>query len=291
MSLNVCTDQLVLEIADPDQIVSLSNLSSDPRLSFLHDEAAKYPKNSGLAEEVFLAHPDIVVTGTYSLHNTALIVQKAGIPVEQFEYAQTLDTIAGDILRMGKILHHEDRAKALAEDFKEKLRRFRAMPRGKRPSAVVFEQNGVALGAGTLADSVLDAAGFRNLVAQQGYSGMVPYPLELLVRDKPDVVLVTHAYEKTPSLADEIARHPAIRALGSDTTGNVVPPGSWACGGAFTIEAVEALRRLRDTLSKPQEQFQQKCIAVLRPELRKGKEMEHLCDSGKTRSAPGGHAG
>jgi iron complex transport system substrate-binding protein len=82
---------------------------------------------------------------------------------------------------------------------------------------------------------------------------MVPYPLELLVRDKPDVVLVTHAYEKTPSLADEIARHPAIRALGSDTTGNVVPPGSWACGGAFTIEAVEALRRLRDTLAKPQE--------------------------------------
>ena len=57
-----------------------------------------------------------------------------------------------------------------------------------RPTAVIFGQNGVATGAGTLADSVLKAAGFRNLAAERGFSGMAPYPLELLIIDRPDVV-------------------------------------------------------------------------------------------------------
>jgi iron complex transport system substrate-binding protein len=70
MSLNVCTDQLAMQLAAPGQLVSVSFLASDPDMSAMAEEAKQYPKNRGMAEEVFLRHPDLVVTGTYSLHNT-----------------------------------------------------------------------------------------------------------------------------------------------------------------------------------------------------------------------------
>ena len=37
------------------------------------------------------------------------------------------------------------------------------------------------------------------------------------------------------------------------------------------------------------EQFQEKCEAVFRPELRKNKEIEHFRDSGKSGNALGNH--
>lgn len=251
MSLNVCTDQLVLGLADHDQIVSLSNLSEDPGLSFLRAKAAGYPKNRGLAEEVFVARPEIVVTGTYSLHTTTAVLNRLGVRVEEFAYAQTLDTIAADIRRMGVIVGQRTRAERIAVEFERELASFETIPPGRWPSVVVFEQNGIVLGAGTLADSILKAVGFRNLAAEQGYSGMVPYPLELLVKDRPDVVLVSRPYSDVPALADQITRHPAIAALGLIHDSDVVPSGSWSCGGPFTMEAVRALRRLRQSMIRP----------------------------------------
>ena len=248
MSLNVCTDQLVLALADPRRIVSLSVLSGEPDYSFLHAAAKPYPKNAGVAEEVFVARPDVVVTGTYSLHNTTQLLRHLGMRVEEFGYTQTLDTIAGDIRRMGAILGEEAGAEAMATTF-ERDRSTLTVPDGEpRPTAVIYGQNGVATGAGTLADSVLEAAGFRNLAAERGFSGMAPYPLELLITDRPDVVLLSAGIDEAPALADQVTRHPAIAASGAKAAIGIVPRGSWSCGGPFTLEAVRALRLLRDEI-------------------------------------------
>ena len=245
MSLNVCTDQLVMALADPQQIVSLSALSADPNLSYYAGASAGIAKNAGLAEEVFVARPDIVVTGTYSLHNTTELLLQLDIRVEEFDYAQTLDTIPAETRRMGAILGHAERGEALAAAFEAELAALRAEAPAMRPTVVVYGQNGVVLGADTLADTVLEAAGFRNLAAERGYSGMAPYPLELLIRDRPDVVLLSPPYADAPALADQFVRHPAITALHSVTRADVVPRGAWGCAGPFTIEAVRALAALR----------------------------------------------
>lgn len=248
MSLNVCTDQLVLALAEPSRIVSLSVLSGDRDYSYLHARATAYPKNAGIAEEAFVARPDVVVTGTYSLHNTTQLLRHLGARVEEFGYTQTLGTIASDIRRMGAILGEEARADAMAAAFERDLAALTVPADEPRPTAVIYGQNGVATGAGTLADSVLAAAGFRNLAAERGFSGMAPYPLELLVVDRPDVVLLSARVEDAPALADQVTRHPAIAASGATTATGIVPRGAWSCGGPFTLEAVRALRMLRDDI-------------------------------------------
>lgn len=249
MSLNVCTDQLVIELAGPGQIVSLSVLADDGALSFHHREAASFAKNRGLAEEVLAVRPDTVVTGTYSLHNTTELLGRLGVAVEEFDYTQALDTIPADIRRMGAILGQEEKAEAVAARFERDLAELRIEADDGAPTVLVYGQNGVAIGAGTLAHSVLEAAGLRNLAAERGVFGMAPYPLELVVWDRPDAVLLSEPLADAPSLADQIAAHPALAASGARLRTGLVPPGAWECGGSFTVEALRALRALRDEIA------------------------------------------
>ncbi|MBX3571235.1 MAG: ABC transporter substrate-binding protein [Mesorhizobium sp.] len=245
MSLNVCTDQLAMLLAAPGQLVSVSELASDPGLSFHSALAASYPHNRGLAEEVLVAKPDVVVTGAYSLHNTTPLLRRLGYRIEEFQYSQTLDTIPGEIRRMGMILGAESRAEGMAEAFESELSRIGSERCGTSPTAIAYDQNGIAMGAGSLVDSAMQAAGLRNIAAELGYSGMAPFPLELLVEKKPDIIVLPEPLAETPALADLIASHPAIRALGEGTLRIHLPRGSASCGGPFVIEAVKVLADAR----------------------------------------------
>jgi len=249
MSLNLCTDQLAMALAAPGQLVSVSFLARDPSLSSSYRVAEAYPVNHGSAEEVFLVRPDLVVTGTYSLHNTTALLKRLGFRVEEFGFVQTLDTIPGEIRRMGALLGRTAQAEALASRFETELAGIRAHQCAARPTALAYDQNGVALGRGTLADSVIEAAGFRNLAAEAGIAGMSPMPLETVVEEKPDIIITRAGEENAPSLGARVPYHPALRALEGTRIGPFVPRGAWSCGGPATLEAVKALDRLREEIA------------------------------------------
>ncbi|EKF20716.1 periplasmic binding protein [Nitratireductor pacificus pht-3B] len=248
MSLNVCTDQLAMTLAAPGQLVSVSFLAREPGLSMLHEEAKNYGANRGLAEEVFLQKPDLVVTGTYSLHNTTALLRRLSFAVEEFSFVQTLDTIPDEVRRMGALLGQEDKARAIADGFAKELADIERRQCDRRPTAVAYEQNGVALGSETLADSVITAAGFDNLAADLGVVGMSPFPVEQIVARRPDVI-ITRDPAGAPTLGAEIPRHPAISALPDTRVGAFVPEGSWSCGAPAVMEAVRALVRLREEIA------------------------------------------
>lgn len=245
MSLNVCTDQLAMLLAEPGQLVAVSELAADPHLAFHHRLAEDLPKNRGLAEEVFVTLPDLVVTGTYSLHNTTALLRRLGFRVEEFAYAQTLDSIPGEIRRMAKLLGVDARGEEMAAEFERGVDAAGADACEPAPTAIAYDQNGIAMGSGTLVDSVMRAVGLRNLAAELGYAGMTPMPLELLVEHRPDIVVLSEPIAETPALADQIMRHPALRALEDESLAVTLPRAFASCGGPFVIEAVKALASAR----------------------------------------------
>ena len=253
MSLNVCTDQLVLALTDRGQIVSLSNLADDASLSAAHEQAAEFPKNRGLAEEVFIARPDMVVTGTYSLHNTTALLRSQGIPVEEFGFAQEIGDVPGDLRRMGALIGQPERGEEHARRFEAVLEDLSVEAGPDAPTIVLYGQNGVATGSDTLGDSVLAAAGLRNLAAENGLVGMAPYALERLIADRPDVVIVSRPYADAPALADLLPSHPAILAAALVVGSEDIPDGALGCAGPATLGALEVLRALRDDLVRGRE--------------------------------------
>src|SRR3546814_20668453 len=62
VSMNMCADQLLIELADRGQIAALTELSRDPVLSFHADRAQSYPVADSSAEDVLMRRPALVVS-------------------------------------------------------------------------------------------------------------------------------------------------------------------------------------------------------------------------------------
>ena len=249
-SLNLCTDQLAMLLAAPGQLQSVSELATDPSLSVLHEQARQYPANRGLAEDVVAASPDLVVTGAWSARNATDLLRGLGYRVETFAPDLTLDGIRADIARMGKLMQREQQADGLLADFDAQLAKApdAACPASFRPSLLVYGPNGVTEGAGTLPDTVIEAAGFRNLGAGPGTGGMAFVSLENVIAMQPDVILLPAADPAAPALAQKLFNHPALKASGARIVRGAVDPALWTCGGPFTARAVTGLKQLRASL-------------------------------------------
>ncbi len=247
-SLNVCTDQLAMALAAPGQLKSVSALARDPMLSAMPEEAKAYPVNRGLAEEVFTLKPGLIVTGTFSLHNTTGLLRRLGFRVEEFDYSQSLGTIPADIRRMGQLMHRPDRAEEIATAFEQELAGLPPLACRRKPVAIAYGQRGIALGPGTLAHTVIEAAGFENLAATAGLDGMSPFPLELLVTSPPDLIILPGTTPGAPALADEALNHPVLKRLPGIVTASFSRAALWSCGGPFTLDALKELRALAKRL-------------------------------------------
>lgn len=245
VSINLCTDQLAMALAKPGQIVSVSRLARDPELSDMSEQADRLPVNNGQAEEIVPLRPDLVLAGRYTARATVALLRRLGWRVEEFAPARSFADIRADIERMGALLGRQQRASELVDAFDARLAALRkALPPGRTPLAALYHAGDRTEGRGTLADDILAAAGWRNLAADLGIDGGGALPLEVLVANRPDVVLVGDAEASWSTAATPNVRHPAlIMAIGGGDRLSVLPDRATICG---TPSVVEAVRQLAD---------------------------------------------
>src|SRR5260370_7891636 len=110
--MNVCTDELVIPLADPDQIAGLSRFSRDAWQSFAADAAERYPPLSGGAEDILVLKPDIVVASLFDKRSTRELLKEHGLRLAEFAVPRNLEEAKAQIRRMGEIVQHEDRPAA-----------------------------------------------------------------------------------------------------------------------------------------------------------------------------------
>ncbi|BCH20398.1 ABC transporter substrate-binding protein [Mesorhizobium sp. L-8-3] len=242
VSMNVCTDQLAMLVAGERQLLSVSYLASDPSTSVLAEEAGRYRVNHGLAEEIFLLHPDLVIAGTYTTRTTVELLRRLGIRVEEFAPESSIDDIRASLMRMGDLLGRPEHAAELVAELDRGLAAL-AADRPPERTVALYYANSYMSGAGTLVDAVVDAAGLVNIADRLGIVGTVELPLELLVLAAPDMVVGDEARYAKPALAQEIFMHPAFKALLSKARPVVVPSAYTICGTPFTLEAARILQR------------------------------------------------
>lgn len=242
VSLNVCTDQMAMLIAADGQLRSVSDLATDPTVSALAREAGRYRINHGLAEEVYLMRPDLVLAGTYSTAATVSLLRQLGIAVEEFSLASSFDEVRVDFRRMGKLLGRERRAEDLIVELDRELDRLSRIqvPRG---TIALYYANGYTAGAGTLVNAAVEAAGLDNLATKLGLAGTTRLPLEQLVMANPDLITKGERQYETPALAEQNFAHPAFRALAGASHAVSLPSVYTVCGGPFTLEAIRILQQ------------------------------------------------
>lgn len=240
VSLNLCTDELLLRLADPARIASVTWLSRNPAGSNVADLAQRVPVNHGLAEQVVAADPDLVLAGTFTTRIAVGMLKRTPIPLVEFGVPRSFDEVRQQIRDVAALLQTEEKGRQLIEEIDRRVAAIAGKPRGARPTAVVLNPNGATVGQGTLADQVMTAAGFVNIAAKLRTDNYGTIPLEVVALYEVDVLIVSATRDGPPSQATEVLRHPILSKL-ARTRVVVLPGRLWSCSGPGVAEALERL--------------------------------------------------
>lgn len=248
VSLNLCADELVLRLADQGDVASVTWLAHDPAGSNVWREAAQVGINHGLAEQVLMQEPDLVIAGLFTTRTTVAFLRRVGTPIVELGVPQTLDAVYTQIGQVAEAVGHPERGAAMVADMRDRLAKSAPYRGTWQPRAFVLRPNGFTVGPGSLVDAILTKAGLANVAAEKGMADYGQIPLETLIMEEADILIVDADERDAPALATELLRHPALQRLGDHIEVVALPSRLWTCAGPMLIEAVERLAEAAERL-------------------------------------------
>lgn len=246
VSINLCTDQLAMQLAAPGQLVSVSYLARDPRSSAMAEVALDWPVNRSRAEEIYLLAPDLVLGGTWTTPATVSMLRRLGIRVDLLPPADTFEETARQIREVGRLLGREEEGEAMARAFEARLAAFPAPPKD-RPRIALYGANGATSSGSGLTHEIVRRAGFENVAADMDLPQTGRLALERLVLEDPDVIVASQRFPGA-SQSEAILDHPALDTLKARTAAGALTDADWVCGLPQTLDAVERMVELRLSL-------------------------------------------
>jgi iron complex transport system substrate-binding protein len=242
-SINLCSDQLVLALADAEQIRTVSWLSADPEESLFSATAKRYPLNYGTAEELLRFAPDVVIAGAYTNGFTRALLTRLGYRVVELAPETTVAEIEANVRRVAEAVGHPERGERLVASIRVEAHTIDAHRPARAPATVVVRPGGFTVGRHSLADELLTLAGMRNVAAEQGLDRWGSLSMEALLRSAPELIVLTGYRLAQPSLANLVLEHPALARLRAERRTATVPAAYWACGLPQSLESAVLLQR------------------------------------------------
>lgn len=244
VSLNPCSDAILAEVADADQIAAISHYSHDPGSSSMGVEAARrFPAIGDSVEEVLNLRPDVVVAGTFMPPATVAALRRLGYRLELLPIAGTVEESRAQVRRLAAMAGHPERGEALIARIDAALQR--AAPAAGEPvPTVVWQSGGIVPGEGALITDLLRRTGHASFSAARGLGQAEALPLERMLADPPQLIL---SAGDTAGEDDRLLYHPALDHLTQTRRERLDPSLLW-CGGPTIIRAAEQLAQLRRSM-------------------------------------------
>ena len=234
-SLNLCTDELALELAAPRQLVSVTWLAADPDETRLAPRARGLRLNNGRLDSVADLKPDLVLTSGPANRYAAELARRMGSHVVEVPWADTPAEVRDGIARVAAALGREDAGRALIARYDADLG---ALPE-RRVRALYLGQGGSAARPRGLAATYFAHAG-AELAGAGG-----PVAMERLVASPPTVLILSTYRAGQASLGRRWLEHPALARLPSRRM--ALDGRGWSCLGP---EAARSIPALRDALGR-----------------------------------------
>lgn len=244
-SLNTCLDAMLVYLADRGQIAALSHYARETHSSTVAAQARTLPFTWESAEEIIGLEPDLVLASKHSGLATRNALKRLHVPIERFAVPRSINESLAQVARVAGLLGHPERGRALIARIEAAIATA-APPRGARPlRALIYQPNGFAAGPGTLVDEMMHRAGFENVARRYGLKTWGNVPLERLLVDPPEVLLVGEPAPGARSWADRVMTHPALTSLSGQMKTARLSEKYLYCGGPVLIETAQALAKAR----------------------------------------------
>lgn len=240
-SINVCTDQLLLTLADPAQIVGLSPYARDAARSWAAAKARTYRRLSGEAEDLLTLKPDVVVAALYMKRATRELLKRQEMRVAEFDIARSIDDVKEQIRRMGDLVKHPDRAEAQVARLDSAIARARQAVARKRYRVLALSRRGWVSGDDSITSALLSITGLSNAAAGLSSQSSGFATLEAIVADRPDFILISDGRDVAEDEGSALLLHPALEKLYPPSRRLVIPEDLTVCGGPMLSEALDRL--------------------------------------------------
>jgi len=254
MSLNMCTDQLLLQLLPPERITSVTYLSRAFYRPLISAEAAHVAVNYNSPEEVLAQHPDLVISGNVFSPGARAVFRRAGITLLEVPPANGFEGIRVITRSIGRAVGEEDQANALLRRMDATLAELKATTPNPRITVLGWDSGGNVPGPDTLFGEILDAAGAASVAEKTTdslvYGSNTNFDLEQLVTLNPQAVLHSGSLADRPDTLNQKIQHRLVRKLfaGRELT---YPEILYRCGLPQSADAAKTLREKLLRIARP----------------------------------------
>ena len=233
-SLNLCTDEYLLLLARPEQIVGVSYLSREPAESRLWRTARRYPGNRGSVEDVLALRPTLILMMGGGGRASALLTRRLGIRVIDLPYATSIEGVENNVRTVAAALGDSRRA----DPWIARMHHLRVTAPSIAVDTIWISGRGDSLTAGSLGAQWLRLAGFQQRALTGGRAD-----LETLLTKPPEILIRSDYRSGQMSAGLRWLDHPIVRRAGAVQIATDGRP--WTCMGPLMALEIERLRRSR----------------------------------------------
>lgn len=232
-SLNLCTDEYLLLLGRPDEIVGVSYLSRQKRESSLWKRARFYPGNAGSIEDVLTLRPTLLLTMGGGGRATPLLAERMRLRALDLPMTGTPEQVGRNLRTVAAALGDTHRA----DPWLSRLDALRQTSPRLAKDAIWVSGAGLSFAPGSPGAEWLRLAGLQQRPLPGGR-----VTLETLLTVPPKVLVQSDYRSGQVSagarwLENPIVRHARSRRILADGR-------SWTCLGALMIPEIERLRRV-----------------------------------------------
>ncbi len=246
ISINPCTDAILLELADPNQIGAISHYSHDPNASSIDiKHAQKFTAVGQSAEEIIALEPSLVLAGGHVSASTLEALRTLDIKVLQNPVANSIAESQEQISNIAEAIGKQERGKALNSEIDIVLKNAEPSSdasENQMIKTIVWQGGGLVPGKGTLIDELLAHTGFTNIAHHYNLSQWDIIGLERLSAAPPDIIL------RGGNGSDRILQHPILDNIDSKIIS--FPQSMIWCAGPTIAKAADRLSEVRKSYKK-----------------------------------------
>lgn len=236
VSINPCTDAILLELADPEQIGAISHYSHDKNASSADiNLAKKFPSIGQSAEEIIALKPSLVLAGGHLSPSTLQALQNLDIKVLQSPVANSIEQSHDQIRDIANAIDQKERGDALINKINISLDT--AKSNNDAIPAIIWQGGGLVPGKDTLVDELLSRTGFQNIAHHYGLSQWDIIGLERLSANPPAIIL------RGGNRSERLLNHPILDDIETEIAD--FPQSLIWCAGPTIAKAANKLSAIR----------------------------------------------
>ena len=239
VSLNPCSDQLLLALVPPGRIAAISRASRDPGATSIPLAVARrLPVTAGTAEEVIALAPELVVATIFTPPATRDAFARAGLRTLYLGSPTTVAASRAQVTELARAVGAKARGAALNARIDAAVAGA-AWPGAPAP-ALLFISGDLASGGGTLLHEMMARAGLRDAAADYGLAMTGTLPVETILARPPAAILTPDTGGRTATI-----RRRLLARTGAAVRELPFPRALVNCGGPTIPAAMARLAAIR----------------------------------------------